>query len=373
MATSRRSISISTRAHQATTLSKSQKAFNDLIERIRKQRDRLAAWEVATAQYQQKYAADLVPALSTLTDLQRELVRTLDRWSCEPQVNKTDLRLIDEMIVDLAGPMLMERDDPEQKAIFNSHSDTDFDQVEAVIDEEMKSMVEDVFGIEAGTLDEIMEAAEEEVLENARQREVEREAEREAEREKRAEARAHRKSPKQRALDAQREEDAQRVSQSIREVYRRLASALHPDRETDLDEKKRKTALMQRVNAAYASNNLLQLLELQLELEHSDQSALDNISEERLQHYNQILKQQLAELAVEIRRVETDFKARFDLPDSAAVSPKTIQRELASYLSAVHHEIDRYRFDLRACANFKGLKQFLARKRRDQKAADMRF
>ena len=369
MATSRSSISISTRAQQSATLSKSQKAFNDLIERIRKQRDRLVAWEVATAQYQKKYAADLVPALSTLTDLQRELVRTLDRWSCEPQMNKTDLRLIDEMIVDLAGPLLLERDDPELKAIFNSHSDTDFDEVEAVLDEEMKSIVEDVFGIEAGTLDEVMEAAEEEVLENARQRE----AEREAERENRAEARAHRKSPKQRALDAQREQDAQRVSQSIREVYRRLASALHPDRETDLDEKKRKTALMQRVNAAYASNNLLQLLELQLELEHIDQSALDNISEERLQHYNTILKQQLAELAVEIRRVEADFKARFDLPESATISPKTIQRELVSYLSAVQHEIDRYRFDLRTCGDFRGLKQFLARKRRDRKAADMLF
>ena len=201
------------------------------------------------------------------------------------------------MIVDLAGPMLMERDDPELKAIFNSHSDTDFDQVETVLDDEMKSIVEDVFGIEAGTLDEVMEAAEEEVLENARQREAEREAERETERQ----ARPRRARTTSRRSSARSTRDARKMrsasSQSIRDVYRRLASALHPDRETDPDEAKRKTALMQRVNAAYASNNLLQLLELQLELEHIDQAALDNISEERLQHYNQILKQQLAELA----------------------------------------------------------------------------
>ena len=51
------------------------------------------------------------------------------------------------------------------------------------------------------------------------------------------------------------------MSQSIREVYRKLAGALHPDRESDPQERERKTALMQRVNQAYAKNNLLQLLD----------------------------------------------------------------------------------------------------------------
>ena len=361
----RRSVSITPPAHREATLSKGQKTFNDLVERIGKQRARLAAWEAATPQYHKRYMADLVPALTTLGDLQLELVHTLDRASCEAGFNKSELRLIDELIVELASALLMDRDDPELKAIFNSHSDIDFDQVDAEISEEMKSMVEEVFGIEAGTLDDVMEAAEEEMIENSRQREAERAA--------RAAARAQKKSPKQRALEAQREEEAQLVSQSIRDVYRRLASALHPDRETDPAERKRKTALMQRVNAAYAKNNLLQLLELQLELEHIDQAALGNISEERLQHYNKILKEQLAELASEIRRVEMDFRARFDLPPSEPVSPKSIIRELTSYLSAVQHEIDRFRTDLRMCGNPKSIKQFLARVRRNRKASDMPF
>ena len=80
----------------------------------------------------------------------------------------------------------------------------------------------------------------------------------------------------------------------MREVYRKLASALNPDRESDPIERERKTALMQRVNQDYARNNLLELMELQLELEHIDQDALKNISQDRLKHYNAIMKEQIA-------------------------------------------------------------------------------
>ena len=367
----RTTVTIASVASRASTLSKGQKTFNDLVERIGKQRARLAGWEAAIPKYQQKYTTDLLPELNRLGDLQAELVRALDRWSCDTGLNRNELRLIDEVIVDVAGPLLFERDDPELRAILESHGDVTVEPSDAGSAEDqeameaMKSMVEDAFGIEAGTLDEVVEDAEEELMQKSRQREAEQEAH--------AAARAQKKSPKQRALEARRDEDARRVSQSIRDVYRRLASLLHPDRETDPDERKRKTALMQRVNDAYARNNLLQMLELQLELEHIDQAALDNISEERLQHYNTVLKQQLAELATEIRRVEMDFRARFDLPPGAAVSPKSILRELASYLSAVRHEIDRYAADVRACADVKGLRQFLARTRQDRKAAAMRF
>jgi len=55
------------------------------------------------------------------------------------------------------------------------------------------------------------------------------------------------------------------ATQSIREIFRKLASALHPDRETDRKGREVKTALMLQVNRAYAGNDLLTLLELQIE------------------------------------------------------------------------------------------------------------
>lgn len=43
----------------------------------------------------------------------------------------------------------------------------------------------------------------------------------------------------------------------LRNVFRQLASAVHPDRESDPDERDRKTALMSEANAAYANLDAL--------------------------------------------------------------------------------------------------------------------
>ncbi|WP_409015107.1 hypothetical protein [Caballeronia sp. LZ001] len=66
---------------------------------------------------------------------------------------------------------------------------------------------------------------------------------------------------------------------------------------------------MQRANQAYGKNDLLKLLELQLELEHIDQRAINVISEDRLKHYNKILREQLGELDQEILHVEARLQA----------------------------------------------------------------
>lgn len=70
----------------------------------------------------------------------------------------------------------------------------------------------------------------------------------------------------------------------MRDIFRKLASALHPDRETDPAEHGRKTALMQRANVAYAANDLLGLLELQLEVDQIDQTGLDNLGDDRIKY-----------------------------------------------------------------------------------------
>lgn len=92
----------------------------------------------------------------------------------------------------------------------------------------------------------------------------------------------------------------------MREVYRKLASALHPGREPDERQREAKTALMQRVNQAYEANDLLVLLELQLQIEQIDASQIANASEQRLKHYNKVLSDQLTEL-----KLELDLKRHF--------------------------------------------------------------
>ncbi|MEW5710053.1 MAG: hypothetical protein AB1830_14310 [Pseudomonadota bacterium] len=119
----------------------------------------------------------------------------------------------------------------------------------------------------------------------------------------RAEARrAHREGSK--PVDAARE-----ASQSVREVFRRLAAALYPDREPQAAERKRKTALMQRVSQAYERNDLLELLTVQIEIEQIDSNHLAQASGERLGHCCSVLREQQRALQDELATIQEPFHA----------------------------------------------------------------
>jgi len=178
------------------------------------------------------------------------------------------------------------------------------------------------------------------------------------------------KSAKQLAKEAKQQAEEQQASQSIREVYRKLASALHPDREPDAQERKRKTVLMQRVNEAYEKRNLLQLLKLQLELEHIDQATVNNISEDRLKHYNKILKEQLAELDQEIFHIESGFMVQFGINPFERVLPGTIMRDLAKEIVEIQHTIRDLKKDVLAFEDVKKVKTWLKKVQREAAKMD---
>jgi hypothetical protein len=337
--------------HNPAQLSKEQKIFNTRIQQIEKQRARRAAWEAAIPPYQQKYVGELLPLVEASMDLQVKLVHCLDRASDQNGLTKTERRMIENLIAELAGELLAERDDAALKAVYNKHSRSDFDSEQAATLEDAKAMLEDMLGIELG--DDLDMSSPEDILKRAQaQFEADQQA-REARQAKR------KKSAKQLARETQQRVEEAQSRQSIREVYRKVASALHPDRETDPQERDRKTALMQRANQAYDKNNLLQLLELQLELEHIDQTAINNLSEDRLVRYNDILKEQLRELEQEILYVEDRFRMQFGISPFVNLSPSTVMRSLASDIVDARHAIRDLEKDLLAFEDIKKLKAWL--------------
>jgi hypothetical protein len=357
-----KTVSIAT-GHDPSRLSKGQRAFNALIKQIEKRRTDLAAWEAAIPPYQQKYASGLVPLVEASVDLQVKLVHCLDRASDQKGLTGPERRKIASVITELAGELAAERDDAELKAIYNRHSRSDYDSDEAAAMKGVKSVLEEVLGFELG--DDLDISSPEDMLARAQAQLHKKQTQYDADRQAREERLGRRKkSAKQIAREARHQAEELQISQSIREVYRKLASAIHPDRETDPQERDRKTALMQRANQAYAKNNLLQLLELQLELEHIDQAGINNISEDRLKHYNKILKEQLVELEQEIMLVEGRFKAQFGLSPFAAVSPGTLMRSLAGDIAAVRHDIRDLKRDLLVFDDIRKVKAWLKNLRR---------
>lgn len=344
-------------------LSKGQKAFNTLIKQIEERRARLAAWEAALPRYHQRYASELLPLIAGSQELQLRMVHCLDSASDAKALSKTERRALSGLVAQLAAQLVASRDDAELKAIYQRHSGSDYDKEQAANMNGLQSLFEDVLGFEFGddldpdSPEDLFARAEEQM----RQQQQDNRAWQEAQEERRAK---RKKSAKQLAREAQQEAEDKQVSQSIREVYRKLASALHPDRESDPDERARKTVLMQRANQAYDKKNLLQLLELQLELEHIDQATINGLSEDRLKHYNTVLKGQLAELQQEIIRVEAEFRGQFGVSLFDSVSPTTIMRGLARDIADLRNAMNEMERDLRAFADIKQLKSWLKQMRR---------
>ena len=356
-----KSLSIAGAANKAQ-LSKGQKTFNALIKQIEQGRARLAAWEIAIPRYHQKHAAELQPLLDKAQALEINIVHALDKAHDQPGLTKTERRKIAFVITDRADDLLAGTDDPTLKALYNKYSGLDYDEVQAEDNATLKSAVEEMFGFDLG--DDFDLSSPEGFNEQAQAKLRQQQAEQDAARQARLDSKAERKkTPKQLAKEAREEADEQQLKLSIREIYRKLASALHPDREPDPKERERKTALMQKVNQAYDKNNLLLLLELQLELEQIDQDHLKNVSEERLKHYNKILREQLGELHHEIIRVEAGFMAQYMLDPFEEPDPNTVIKYLTVEIAEVNREMREIQRDLLLFEDVAKLKVWLKRVR----------
>ena len=310
--------------HETASLSKAQKTFNTLVKQIEKRRERLGAWDAVMPAFQKKFVDALLPLEQESTALRIKLIHLLDDAFLQKGLSKAEQRTLSDLIADMARDLMQVSDDAALKVIYNRHvGSANVGNAAAEPDPEPDSepQSQSPEDLDALSPDELAERLQAE-LDAQFERDMAAHAAREAQRAKR------KKAPKQSAAQARIEAEQAESSKSIREIYRKLASALHPDRETDPREQERKTVLMQRVNHAYAKGNLLQLLELQLEIEQIDRRAIDGLSEARLTRYNGILEEQIRELDQEIQHVENDFRRTYGIASSTKVAPDTVMRIL---------------------------------------------
>lgn len=350
-------------AQATTVLTPEQKKFNTLMQRIAKQRDVLREWEQVIDVSRHRHASEALPLVQVQLACKLELLRLFDRLA-EQKLAKADRIYLQELICSDASLLLEEMEEPpeaELKAIYQRHAGTDYDADQQVAQQEFdvhaRVMVEEIFGV---TMEDGESITPDAVIRRLAQQ---------AQEQKHAQAAAEAAAPRSRsrkpsAAAQKKEEQAKLASQSVREVFRKLVSSLHPDRESDPVERERKNALMQRVNMAYEAGNLLQLLELQLEVEQIDDAHLAGLSEERLSHYNRVLKTQLEELKQEVAMREAEMAYELGGSPYERYTPKKIGLLVEQEIASLHSEnLALQQLLQRLQSNPSGLKSWLKEER----------
>jgi hypothetical protein len=314
-------------------------AFHRFAARIEAVRGELAQWQAYAVRFNQRLAGEHVPTRAALLESQRALARTIDELLGAPagtaRLRRGERKKLRHLLLQLVSGVLEDVKDPELEGLHDKYSDHTHEELGSTQVELAQAMLKDVFGVDLG--DDHGAKRPEELFERARHAMDERAA-RERGRpdppnSRPNSRRARAQAAKAEAREAERQTAAREVGQSLRDIYRKLVSALHPDREPDPAARDRKTGLMQRVNQAYEKDDLLALLGLQLEIEQIDAAHLASIPPPRLEHYNQILREQLEGLEAELERCVAPYRGPLGPAGRGKVTPTLVDRQLSAEIA----------------------------------------
>ena len=129
-------------------------------------------------------------------------------------------------------------------------------------------------------------------------------------------------------------------NRDLKSLFKQLAKAFHPDLEPDPLLKEHKKVWMQRLNTAYAANDLREMLQLEMEWLGEEATNLATAGDEKLKVYCMVLKEQITDLKRQTRQLPHEPQygplRRFMDPFYGTIaSPATIRRELRESLR--HH------------------------------------
>jgi hypothetical protein len=305
------------------SLGPEQQLFNQLLDQIEKQSKELDKLNTLAAAHSNERAAKLAPLRKQVYELQEQLVLYLDQRLQTPKgLSQRVCADVQELICILLDELLGAGDpSPALQAVANRYEQDD-DDLEDGLDAETSSELNRAMAQAMGVpVDDNGTLSTEEMIE-ALMRKMQ--ADDEAAIQAHAARQAKRKkSPKQK----QAEQEQLDAHSALRTIYRKLASALHPDRETDPAERARKHQLMVRVNAANDSKDLLALLRLQMEVDQINPASVAAMADDKLRGFNRMLKSQLKDLQAQYQGVLAQVQMAFDV-GYGSVSQKNLDSGL---------------------------------------------
>ena len=286
------SSALKTTAQPEAGLSPQQKKLNRLIERIEQQKQELAAWKNAQADIQNYTRSKLLPVYSELHTVLFTQLDTLWNHLASDAFSKADLVQIDTKITALAKMLkksqMLTFEQKEQKEQVEKVDTFYVQHAEHIRVKKTRSN-----SIQNHDLAETVEQNVDVDWENYEYDSAQYEAERER--------------AKQFKQQEKREQAAKMAAQSLKTVYLKITAMIHPDREQDESKKLKKTELLQKVNEAYAAQDLFYLLKLQLQLEINKSLSSKALSSEQVKFYQLALEAQSQSLQGQLDEIFASF------------------------------------------------------------------
>jgi hypothetical protein len=276
------SFALKTTAQTVLEVSPQHKKLNILIDEIEQQKRLLLAWQNAKDEIRAYSQKALMPAYRDLYNTLYEQMQTLWNSLNLYRFSKTDVATIEDKVQNLA------------RLLQGSHllTQKQLDEVEKMYAYYMQAVEHTKKKTKKKNVDTFNESEHETVQAYDDFEEWNSDQYQQA----REQAKLKRQQDKQAKA-------SMLVNQSLKSVYLKIASIIHPDREPDESKKAEKTELLQRVNKAYEQEDLFFLLKLQLEVEQSKQGSNKGLSTEQVKFYQQALEAQSQALKKQIQEL----------------------------------------------------------------------
>ena len=341
---------------QAQPLSAAQKRFNKLLDSIDKFKAQIAEAQRLADTYRVLYSDTLTPLQAQNNAAMRRMALLLDERLGRKGLTAAQKSGLIDILCGLCE-LLAASGDEEMTALHDKHSPQSLREMQEEESARVRNLMKNALGdrLDVDLEDESLDpmARLEALLSAAKAHQ----ADEEEQAQRHHAAKASKKPPTAAQRKAgQQQEDAKLV---LRQVYRQLASALHPDREKDPAEHQRKTALMSQANAAYAQQDLVTLLHIQQRIEQLEPGAISEMPEARIAAMTTLLKQQAAELEDELLGRQEQLRQAFNLDFFEKPTEASLQRNLtleAEELEAMRLQMEE---DLQMVQDDAGLKRWL--------------
>ena len=323
------------------------------LARLERLQQQLAGLETMATEHREACARELQPLQQRRRELAARLVHGLVRQLDNKALSERQRAVARERLCALAA-QLADEGDAGLRVLYDRYSPRSWqdrrEDAAQALRLRLEAQLGEVLMLDEGRLspERVWQAAQER-LQQARQ----------ARREQR-QARGKAKASRRRQQDAPAEEpslDAQ-ADVVLRRMYRQLASALHPDRETDPVQRQRKTELMGQANAAYERRDLLALMRLQ-GLQTAQEVEAGPQAKRRLEAMTALLRQQVADRERERAARQTELAWAFDLPPGGVARQPDLRLHLQAQVAQTQSAIVSLQQDLERLDDLAALRRWL--------------